>query len=93
MRATGESTASKGKKGSGGDIKDGDEVALFIRSGAMAEAVSTAIREAGAKGLAEGDTLAIAFSDTKDTGKIQPVKLYQARYTPGKPAVSLDSLV
>lgn len=93
MRAHEGCTATKGKKGADGVVQAGDDVAVFIRAGFMAGAVAEAIREAGAKGLAEGDTLAIAFSGEKDTGKVQPAKEYQARYVPAKPNVSVESLV
>lgn len=91
--ATGDSTALKGKKGADGKIVDGDEVTVWTKPGAMAAAIRDAVQEAGATGLSDGDTLALAFSDTRDTGKAEPVKLYVARYTPAKAAVSLDSLV
>lgn len=93
MRATAGTTASKGKGGGEGKIADGEEVALFIRAGFLAEAVSTAIKAAGGKGLSEGDTLGVAFTSTKDTGQIQPAKLYRAQYVPGKAAVSVDDLI
>lgn len=86
-------TALKGKKGAEGAISAGDLLALFIRAGLMAQAVSDALRTVGAKGLRAGDTLAIAYSGDKDTGKPQPAKVYQARYTLAKPTVSVDSLV
>lgn len=86
-------TASKGKKGADGTIQTGDEVTLWIKPGAMAAAVRDAVHAAEAKSLSEGDTLAVAFSDTRDTGKAEPVKLYQARYTPATTTVSLESLV
>jgi hypothetical protein len=93
LRAAEGSTATKGKKGADGPIQPGDELALFLRAGLMAQAVSQAIKEAGAKGLAAGDTIAVAYSEDKDTGRVQPAKVYQARYTPAKAAVSVDNLV
>ena len=88
------STAKKGKKGEDGPIVEGDEVTLWIKPGAMATAVREAIQAAGAKGLTEGDTLALAFTGTKDTGKAEPVKLYTAQLVVAKPAVAVgESLI
>lgn len=94
LRATGASTAGKGKKGMDGDIADGDEVTVWLKPGAMASAVRDAVNAAGARGLSEGDTLALAFSGTKDTGKAEPVKLYTAQLVAAKPAVAIgESLI
>jgi hypothetical protein len=95
LRATSESTATKGTSGEDGDIQDGDEVTVWVKPGAMAAAIRKAIVDAGATGLTEGDTLAVAYSgdgEKKKAGWNAP-KLYVARYTTAKPAVSLDSLV
>jgi ApbE superfamily uncharacterized protein (UPF0280 family) len=77
----------------GNPINPGDAVTVFVKPGAMAAAIRTALVEAGAAGLREGDTLALAFSENRDTGKPSPLKVFQARYTAAKPAVSVDSLV
>jgi hypothetical protein len=95
LRATAESTAAKGTSGEDGAIADGDPVTVWVKPGAMASAIKKALGEAGAKGLSEGDTLAVAYSgdgEKKKAGWNAP-KLYVARYTPAKPAVSVDSLV
>ena len=89
------STATKGTNGEDGPIVNGDEVTLWVKPGAMAAAIGDAIKAAGASGLSEGDTLAVAYSgdgQKKKAGWNAP-KLYQARYTPAKPAVSVDNLV
>lgn len=93
LRATEASTAAKGKKGADGPIVAGDEVTLWLKPGAMAAAVRDAVRESGASGLADGDTIAVAFNDTRDTGKAEPVKLYAAQYVAAKPAVDVGSLI
>lgn len=94
LEATGQSTASKGKKGGDGRISEGDNVTLWLKPGAMAAAVRDAIANAEAKGLSEGDTLALAFSGTRDTGKAEPVKLYTAQLVAAKPAVAVgESLI
>lgn len=93
LRAADGCTAGKGKKGADGIIAAGDEVTLWLKPGAMAAAVRDAVKEAGANGLAAGDTIAVAFSDTRDTGKAEPVKLYVARHSPARATVSVDSLV
>lgn len=91
--AAGNSTALKGAKGADGAIKEGDEITLWIKRGAMAAAIRDALKAANVSGLLDGDTIAVAFTDTRDTGKPEPVKLYTAQYVPAKAAVSVDSLV
>lgn len=88
-------TATKGTNGEDGPIQAGDDITLWVKPGAMASALRNAVRDAGVDGLSEGDTLAIAYSGDGERRKAgwNPPKLYQARYTPAKPAVSLDSLV
>lgn len=76
-----------------GGIGNGDNVSLWIKPGFLASAVKDAVKAAGAKGLTEGATLAVAFTDTKDTGKIQKAKVYAAKYVPAKPSVSVDDLI
>jgi len=94
LEATGASTAHKGKKGADGVITEGDQVTVWLKPGAMAGAVRDAIAAAGAKGLTEGDTLALQFSGTRDTGKAEPVKLYTAQLVAAKPTVALsESLI
>lgn len=94
LEAHAQSTASKGKKGADGQIVEGDQVTLWVKPGAMAAAVRDAIAVAEARGLSEGDTLALAFTGTRDTGKAEPVKLYTAQLEPGKPAVAVsESLI
>jgi hypothetical protein len=90
--ASGSSTAGKGKGGRE-DIGEGDELTLWVKPGLMATAISAAIEAAGAKGLTEGDTLAVQFSAEKDTGKIQPAKEYVAQLVPAKPTVAVGDLV
>lgn len=87
-------TALKGEEGAEGQIAAGDRVTLWTKPGAMAGALRTALADAGATGLSEGDTLAVQYTGDgeKKPGK-NPPKLYKAKYTPAKPAVSLDSLV
>jgi hypothetical protein len=91
LRAVDGSTATKGNFGQDGAISAGDEVALWVKPGAMASAIREAL--ADVKGISEGDTLAVAYSEAVDTGKPSPLKKYQARYTPAKPAVTVESLV
>jgi len=93
LRSGPQSTAKKGRKGADGPIQDGDNLTLWVRPGPMAGAVYDAVQEAGARGLSEGDDLAVGFSEEKDTGKVQALKIYVARYTPAKPSTSLSTLV
>lgn len=81
----------KGAKGADGAIAIGDEVTLWIKPGAMASGVREAVQTAEAAGLEEGGILAVAFSDTRDTGKAEPVKLYTAQYKPATPAVAVGT--
>lgn len=93
LRCREDSTALKGKEGADGPIQGSDEVSLWIKPGPMASALADAIAAAGAKGLTEGDTIAVAFSGEQDTGKPSKLKLYTAQLVPVKPTVSVDSLV
>lgn len=76
-----------------GSIEAGADVTLWVKPGFMTSAIKEAVREAGAKGLAEGDTLVVRFKEQKDTGKIQPAKVYDAKYVAAKPTVSVDELI
>jgi hypothetical protein len=49
---------------------------------AMLQAIVDAVLRAGAKAYAIGGRLAVAYSEDKDTGKPQPMKLYAAKYEP-----------
>lgn len=84
-------TAGKGKKGADGIIAEGDEVTLWLKPGAMAAAVRDAISRAETTGLAVDGVLAVVFSDTKDTGKAEPVKLYLAEYRAPVPTVPVGA--
>lgn len=94
IAATAGSTALKGDKGSEGPISEGEEVTLWIKPGSQAGAVRDALKTANAAGLQDGGTLAVLFSDTKDIGKADPVKIYTAQYLAPVPAVAVsDSLI
>jgi hypothetical protein len=67
------------------DDGQGSGTTLWVRPGAMAQAVHEAV---GDDGMSEGGKLAVVHSGTKDTGKPQPVKLYEARYE--APRASVD---
>lgn len=90
LRALAGCTALKGAKGADGVIKEGDEVTLWIKPGRMAGAVADAIRAEKAAGLSEGDTIALAFTDTLDTGKVEPVKIYAAQIRVAKPVAAVS---
>lgn len=63
----------------------GEQVAIWPRRGsAMMRAIADAVVSSGATSLEEGGTLAVKFSETKDTGKGQPAKLFVAKYEPPK---------
>lgn len=87
-------TAHKGKNGSDGPIVEGEEITLWIKTGAMAAAVRDAVENADASGLGVDGILAVAFSGERDTGKPQPVKLYAAQYQAPVPTVAVgESLI
>jgi hypothetical protein len=65
---------------------DDHEFALWVRRGFLAQAISDAVREAGADGLAEGGTLHVKHTAMKDTGKPQPARVFKARYQPPAPS-------
>ena len=57
---------------------------LWVK-GQMASAIKEAFSKAGAPGLAEGGKLGVVFKSTKDTGKGQPMKVFEAKYEPPAP--------
>lgn len=63
----------------------GQTFALWVKSGFMARAIWDACEKAGVDGVAEGGKLAVRFSDTRDTGKPQPAKVFEAEYQPPAP--------
>lgn len=74
--------------------EEGETWSVWVRRGFMARAVNDAIAEAGAAGVAEGGTIAIRYSEDRDTGKPQPAKVFVAKYQPPAPsAVSVDDLL
>jgi hypothetical protein len=87
------STALKGNLGEDGPVDTGETVSLWVKPGAMATALRQAVNEADAKGLTEGDTLAVKFVEEQDTGKPSKLKVYKAQYHGVKPAVSVDDLI
>jgi hypothetical protein len=86
-------TALKGNLGADGELVTGEAATLWVKPGAMASALKAALNEAGAKGLAEGDTLAVQFVEEQNTGKPSPLKVYRGQYIPAKTAVAVDSIV
>lgn len=72
--------------------KDGQGHTVWIKEGLMAQAVAKAVADVGAETLAEGGTLAIVFSDERDTGKGNPLKIFEARYTPPARGVAVDDI-
>jgi hypothetical protein len=93
MKAAEGTNASKGDFGNDGPIQPGEDCIVWVRPGQMASAINDALKAAGAKGLTEGDTLAVKFVDEQDTGKPSKLKVYKAQYHVVKPAVSVDDLI
>lgn len=59
----------------------------------MAQAIKEACDKAEVKGLAEGGTIAIRFTEEKDTGKGNPLKIFSAAYQPPVQTTDVDSLL
>lgn len=77
-------------------INAGDGVTLWIKPGAMATAIRTAISTADATGLAEGGTLAVQYEKDGERSKpsYNPPKLYRASYAAPVPTVAIgESLI
>lgn len=73
------------------DTGDGEPRAIYpVQGSTMARAIGDAVRAAGATSLEIGGTLAVRFSETRDTGKPQPLKVYSAKYEPPKPTAAID---
>jgi hypothetical protein len=67
---------------------DDGKRAVYVK-GQLKAAVRDAVREAGARGLEIGGTLAVKFTDTKPSGKGNPIKVYTVKYrSPGQPATT-----
>lgn len=67
---------------------------VWVRRGFMARAVNEALEAAGVDGIAEGGTIAIRYSEDRDTGKPQPAKVFVAKYQPpAAPTTSVDDLL
>jgi len=60
-------------------------VTVWIKQGMAGAAVADAV---GDHGLAEGGVLTLKFTGERDTGKGNPLKLYEAHYVP--PVASVD---
>lgn len=67
-------------------------VTLWVKDGPMAQAVAKAVSDAGERTLAEGGKLAVVFVDEKDTGKGNPLKLYEAKYEAPAKGVDVGSI-
>ncbi len=59
----------------------------------MAAAIKEACEKVSVRGLAEGGTLAVRFTEEKDTGKGNPLKIYSAAYQPPVAETSVDDLL
>lgn len=86
-------TARKGSRRDNSPIEEGDNVSIWVKAGFLASAVREAVKAAGARGLAEGDTIVVQHSGLKDTGKMEPAKEFSAKYVVAKPAVSVEAIV
>lgn len=72
----------------------GDTWALWVEARKpMAAAIKEACDKSQVTGLAEGGTLAVRFTEEKDTGKGNPLKIYSAAYQPPVATTSVDDLL
>ena len=81
--------------GDGSPIGEGDDVTLWIKPGAMAQALKTACTTAGVTGIGIGDTLAFAYTGDGAASKPgwNPPKQYAAKVQPATPSVGVDDLI
>lgn len=86
-------TAVKGEQHE--PIAAGDQVTVWLKPGAMAAAVKSALTESGASGLEEGGTLAIQYERDGEKKKASwnAPKLYRASYRAPVASVSVDNLI
>lgn len=72
----------------------GDTWALWVEARKpMATAIKEACDKSQVAGLAEGGTLAVRFTEEKDTGKGNPLKMFSAAYQPPVETTSVDDLL
>ena len=75
------------------DLQHGDSgTTVWVKEGTMARAVAKAVQDAGATSLDEGGKLAIVFTEEQDTGKGNPLKLYEAKYEPPAKGADVSSI-
>jgi hypothetical protein len=55
---------------------------LWVRKGFLAGAVKEAVIASGAPGLQVGGKLTVQHTELRDTGKVQPAKVFKAKYEP-----------
>lgn len=55
---------------------------LWVRKGFLAGAIKDAVLAAKAPGLQAGGKLTVQFTEERDTGKVQPAKVFKAKYEP-----------
>lgn len=79
----------------GEPVNVGDIVSLWIKPGAMATAVASAIKDAGGAGLGEGDVIAVQYSGDGVASKPgwNPPKQFRARLQPARQTVPVDDLI
>ena len=70
---------------------DGDKAIYPVVGTAMARAIGDAVRAAGAGTLEVGGTLAVKFSEERDTGKPSKMKVFSAKYEAPKTAAAIDA--
>jgi len=62
------------------ETEDGPRSIYPNKGGTLAQAIGDAIRAAGAATFEKGAMLGVQFSEAKDVGKGNPLKMYRAQY-------------
>jgi len=75
------------------DTGDGERAIYPNKGSQMAQAIGEAAIKAGAKKLEPGMVIAVRYSEDRDTGKPQPMKVYVAQIQAPQPAVGADDLL
>jgi hypothetical protein len=74
------------------ETAEGHQFSLWVRRGFLAQAISDAVHESGASGLAEGGTLHVKHTEDRDTGRPQPARVFNAKYEAPTSSVNPDDI-
>ena len=81
--------------GDGSPVNEGDDVTLWVKPGAMAQALKGACTTAGVSGISVGDTLAFAYTGDGHQPKagFNAPKQYACKVQPAVGIVGVDDLI